>query len=636
MSGRNEISKDVSNFVYGIAPSTNPNLVPQGAALKLVNAELIKRGIVAKAKGYVPIATWLNNRVYELLHFIRSGVDVVMCFGINSAGTTGGVGYISGTWSSGLAVTSTLTGTAASELISLVQGDDCAYFFDGTNDKYFNGTSWLQIGLDQPDAAPTCASTCNGSLTENGQYLFEIRRYNENTGARSKPSSVSLAMTAGTAGANTDGLVINFSAASATLDTHTEIYRTVASGTAMFLEDRVAASVTAFSSTIADSTLTRNAYAETGDDNPPKMKIVRVGENEMLGVEVANPNRVRWCKYSDQYGTMWQSWPQTNFADCDPQDNDVIKAVHYVNETWFVFKQRSMGRLVDMGSYRLYRKLADIGITGIRAACSFNNFVAWMSKHGVHCSDGTSVKDIAGGPEGVWLQQEIQELNHNVGYRFSACDVPKRKQIRFSVVTSGNAYPNKIYVGHYHNFESQGFIAWTTREPGPSSSYPGIKTGSQEVITDSSGIDQWIFGTSDGTGLICKGDYGDSDNGSAIYADWHFHRESFGRPKLQKTATDFDVEVQSTANSTTIQVGLRRNGSQTVDMLKTQVFDAQGFLLDIDSLDAGVTLGEPYSQPITVPCNRDCRDAAVVIRNTESKYIEVSRFSQNAIMGSNR
>lgn len=637
MSGRNEVTLEITNLIHGVITNGNAKDLPKGAAVKLANAELIKPGIVSKAKGYTAIAKYVDNRVYEVLQYLKSGLDITLVFGINTAGTSAGVGYISGTWASGLVVTETITGCAVSETISLVQGGDYAYFFDGTNDKYFDGTSWRAIGLEAPSLAPTSSGLYDGALTDSGDYLFELRRYNSSTGARSNPSPITGVMTAGTAGDNEAGFSLAFDAGDSSVADYTEIYRTVAFGTKMFREALVSISATSYNSIVSDSTLTRQYRAETGDDQPPLMKIVRVGGQEMLGVENLNPNRVRWCKYSDQFGTMWQSWPAKNFSDCDPEGRDEIKAVYYCNGTWFVFKSHTMGVLYELGGgYRAYRKLADVGIVGIRAVTSVQNKVVWMSQKNIHMTDGQTVKDIGGSVYGVAIQDKIQALNFSKGDRFSACCVPGKNQVRFSVIPSGQAYPKLVLVGHYQFFDVNGVFSWTTREPGPvASTHPGIQAGSQSIVKDTDGTDQWIFGNSDGSGYIYKGDYGDSDFGSNIYSDWHFHRETFGNGRITKTASDFTVEVLTEGSETQVGIGIRKDGQETINILKTATVDSSGFLLDTDYLDTGV-LGDPSLQAILVPCNKEVKDVMVVIRNDSTDYIELHKFTQSAVMGANR
>lgn len=645
MSGRNEQSVEVTNFVHGITTTGNPRNIPRGGALKLVNGELIKNGIVSKVRGYTPISKWLDNRVYELLHFVRSGIDVVLVFGVNTGGTTGGVGMISGTWSSGLVCNTVLTGTSTSEVVSLLQAGDLAYFFDGTNDSYYDGSTWRDIGLTTPTSAATSSGTMDGALTDSGSYLCEIRRYNSSTGARSKPSPVSEAMIAGTAGANTAGLTIGFAAGDANEADFTEIYRTVASGTKMYREGSVSISATTFNMEMTDSTLTRQYRAEMGDDNPPKMKIVRVGGDEMVGVEVANPNRVRWCKYSDQFGTMYQSWPALNFADCEVMDRDEIKSIHYNNGTWYVFKDHSMGKLVDSGNgVRYFQKMADIGIVGVRAVTSFGRWVVWMSKTNIHITNGADVlMEAGGGQQGINIQDDIKNLAQGYGNRVAACTVPKRQQVRFSVVLSGQTYSKKVYFGHFQFWETDRIISWTTREQGPTpATYPGMQTASMAVIPDTSKEDQFIFGNSNGDGYIYKGDTGDSDNTKAIYSDWHFHRENLGDSNRKKTYSDFKCELKTENSSASVTIGIRRNGGDAVEILKTTTIGSAGFTLDVDALvadsndPAGVMLSPETIETINVPCNREAQDVAVVIRNSDAKYIELRGFTQSGIFAGNQ
>ncbi|UOF82111.1 phage stabilization protein [Caudoviricetes sp.] len=624
----------------GIATTGEVYKRPKYYAKKLANAELTQEGTIRTARGYEQLgtATWNDNIIREIMQYRKSGVDIFLVFGTNQAGTSGGIAAVSSQWTSALAFNEVLTLSNITNEACLLQFGDLAYLFNGTDDKFYNGSTWADIGADAPISAASLSATIPGSLEQSSDYVVAWGWYDSTYLRRTNAAPLSTSMTTGGSGA-TAGLRVTLPNETAPTGYDQKyICRTVAFGTQLFVDQYVAASALTCDLTQSDAVLVLNNLYEGGDDAPAAQFdiVVKANGKFYAGSSDDSTCRVRRSKVSSQYGSMPQSWPARHFTDCNPSASNKLVGMGVVgnqdNETVIVVKQKEVGKIVRLSSdIEVYQKIYDRGGSGHKSVFQMGEFCGWIDDSNVYITDGNSVKKIGGAEDGEGIKATIQGLNHAYKKKYFACHVGTDKQVRIGVVRGGESYSKMALMGHYDKLDSLGVVKWTTREPGPSSSvYPGVQFFAVRTVLDSDNNEQVIAGNSAGNGKLYQCDVGTDDNGSSIYAEWIFRPENFGDYKNEKLFSDIVVRCRTSDSSTSVTFGGQKDLRNVTTTLAQRTIGGQGFIFGTGRF--GITpLTNATIQNVLVPCQERGTEMSFVIKHVATTMFELLDFTMTGL-----
>ena len=606
----------------------------QAYAARLANAELTEENKIISARGHAQLgtATWNYNRIREILQFRRSGVDVLLCFGSDSSGTSAAISKVTSPWTSALAFTEVKTLTDVNTEAVLMQVSDNAYLFNGSDDQWYDGTSWYDIGASAPSSAASFSSNVSGSLNTSSTYIVSYAWYDSTNKRRTNAAPLS-SMTSGATGA-TAGLRITLPGSGAPSGYDKAIILCTVAYGSQLLEDQIV-DATATSADITQSdTLRLAGYIYEGNNDAPAsdFDIAVFANSKIYGGRTDDKNCIVYrSKYSFQFGAMPQSFPPLHFTPCEPSYSDRLVGLGVVgsqeNQTVIVVKQKSFGKIIKINDdTETYQKIADIGGYGQKSIFQLGELCGFFSEGDIIVTDGSTYKRISGGEDGKAISQYIKTLDTSFKTRFYAKNITSSKQIRISCVTSGQTWQKLLLLGHYDYFESRGIVKWTTREQGPNTStYPGVQASSiVEVLNDSNELIV-LYGNSQANGKLYQADTGNTDDGSYIYKNWIFRSENFGNFRDEKLFGDILAKVRVGNASTSIYFSCQKNLSNSTQSLATKTFSGTGFVFGTGKFGITAFSTTPVSE-LVIPCQVRAREMAVVVRETTDKSFQLIDF----------
>lgn len=597
-------------------------------AVKLANAELTEENKIISARGHAQLGTdtWNNNRIREIIQLRTASLDILLCFGSNQAGTSGGIAAISAQWTSALVFNEVLTLSNFTTDAVLFQVQNLAYLFNGTNDAWWDGgtgNNWYAIGASAPTGAPSSYSTISGSLNTSSEYQVSWSWYDSVNGRRTN-SSPTLTCTTGASGANA-GLRVTLPTVTAP-DGYDEkiVLVTNAFGIQLFEDQYISAATTSVDITQSDR-VRASLYVYEGNYDPPPndFDIAIYAGGKIYGGRTDDSNcRVNRSKISSQFGAMPQSFPPTHFTDCEANYSDRLVGFGYVgdqeNPTIIVVKQKSFGKLVRLSDgIEVYQQLGDIGGYGQKSIFQLGTLCGVVTESDIILIDGNGFTRISGGEDGKAISDYIPTLSRINKNRVYAKNITKDKQIRISMITSGQTWNNHLLLGHYDYLGTRGFLKWTTREQGPNSTtYPGVQAACMLEVLDDQNRLRVLYGNSQGNGMLYEADIGTTDNGSPIWHEWVFRPENLGDFRNEKLFIDPIFKIRAGDSSTSISFLYRRNLNNANTLLAQKTLSGSGFIFGQGQF--GIT--EFSNSPIfnvVVPCQVRANELAYVIRTTQ-------------------
>lgn len=625
---------DYSDFL-GIASTGESYKRPRAYLKTAKNAELTKSNKIVKARGYEQLgtATWNNNRIKELMQYRTTNVDVLLGFGVSGAETSGAIATISSQWTTAITFTETLSLSDYSTVPCLFQVADYAYMFNGTDDKFYNGTSWASIGCSAPSGALTFSSNIAGDLTVSGIYKFAWRWYDSLSGRRSDISPVSAAITV--AAAPNDGIRLTVPSETApTGYDKIEILSTLAYGNQLFVDQSVSAGTTTVDITISDFVRKENALYEGITYSAPSRKydLAIAVQGVIYGARTDDSNcKVEYSYYSSSYGAMPQSWPAKHFVNCDPNASDKIVGLGYCGAqqapTIMVFKQKSFGKFVQAAPQRyIYHKIADVGCFGQKSIFTMGEMVGWVDGSNCYLSNGSTYFKIGGGEDGEAASDSFALMNQQYRHSVYSCNVSSDKQIRISWVRQGQVYPDRVLIGHYHDYQKYGIVKWTTREAGSNTStHKGVLFSSMAVVLDDTNTERVIAGNSNASGKLFDLDTGTTDDTHPIYMELEFKPEDFGDPRNEKLFTDIIARCRTGNSATDVYFGIKSDLSNTFESVLTETLSGSGFVFGAAQFGVTSFTNSPVN-PVVVPVQRRAKHLSFVIRQTTDDTFELLDF----------
>lgn len=532
-------------------------LMKPGYVREAKNCNLFTTGGYEKRDGYITLLT-----TPLASHSFTAGIQFKTSAGVNQEiafGTTGASGRLVRI-SAGSTV-DIRTGLSGSDRPSLVQMDDRLFFYNGDSAGpspfLYDGSGTRQIGISPPGTAPTGVSNTNGSLVVGATYQAAYTYYNSQTGAESSPSPVSASVIV-LADPN-DGITWTVVAGNASTADIIRLYRTVANGNRLFLDNTASISATAITSTQSDAELEPievefdNSRITDFTDEP---NFAAIAQNRVF--VKSGTNEVRYSKIG-QSGPMPESFEAKAFVNTEGRHgaSDDIVGLGKIKDVPVVLKERSVGILEPVGIgdstssvdnvIYLYRELdSNIGAVAHQAGDQVGDFYVFLGRDNVYGIDGSRVIPLAD-----TISATIQALGFQPSQRpkVSALNDVDKKRIYFAVYSESlSSTPDLILVGDYQKYPA---FRWTTYEQGADTGlHPGILSGSFWLFEDgNTGRFDVHFGNTTENGQIYELNNGADDSGFDIDFKVVSRPYAMGQPLVTKLFKTMQVFAQGADDS---------------------------------------------------------------------------------------
>lgn len=251
------------------------------------------------------------------------------------------------------------------------------------------------------------------------------------------------------------------------------------------------------------------------------------------------PSRVRWSDLNTV-----DSFPANNFIDVEPNDGDKIVAIINFEDSIFIFKKRSIYKMVITGDEGanafiirpIIRSLGAWAKNSVKPIPGVG--IMFLAQNTVYLFDGESVS-----PAGDPIQRTIDEVQRSQWANAVAAVYPKRYQYWIAVSTASTTN-SKVLVYDYVQ------KAWTV--------YTNMTVNMLSQAEDLTGANILLSG--DSSGNVYKQDTGTADEPlgvqSAIPATYSTGDITFGGPEITKgykylyVFTELDQTTILTVNAT--------------------------------------------------------------------------------------
>lgn len=300
-----------------------------------------------------------------------------------------------GVW--GSAVVSSLS---TSNQIYFPHDRTLAAVFDGVHvpKKTTDGSTWTQLGITAPAAAPGVSAVAGGSLTV--AHTIEVS-YSYKDDELSAESSESAAASVATAGANLTVRVSVTASADAQVDKIVIYARDITAGESTRRKVAEYANTTT-TRDLTSNTWSTNAAAPTDHTVP----IATLGwaipwKNRWWAVDTAVPNRIYFTQIFEP-----QSWPALFYLDIPFERGDAVAAIIAQGDTLVVFGKASTP-FVIIGQTALDFEVrpalgAQAGAFGQRACDIVENGIIHAAAEGVYIFDGSSDRLLSYNIDPAW------------------------------------------------------------------------------------------------------------------------------------------------------------------------------------------------------------------------------------------
>lgn len=525
MSRRNQLNDYEFGVPKGLDTTSPIATVREGFVREALNVDIGYSGGYRKRMGYLNQISTPGNMASKSVIFgieYRSGAGTkqTIIYGTTGAAGGGRYGVLSGGSYSDIS-----TGLSGTVRPSFTQFDTLLFFYNGSDSpQLYDGTATRQVGITEPVSAPTgVASNSTGSLLPSSNYLAAYTYYNSVTGAESTPSPVSATVTTGGADDTITWTVV--AGDSSTADT-IRLYRTVANGNTLYLDNTAGIGATSVVSTNADEALGRQIELDNSriTDLSSTAKYVVVADNRVF--LRTGSNEVRFSKMG-QEGPMPESFEVKAVVPTVGRfgENDKIVGLNRISQLPIVLKEQSIGRLDPVGipdntqaldnvAYE-YREISDVvGAVSHWAACQVLGELVFLSRDNIYATNGITVRPIADS-----IQASIRSLGFTATQleKMSMINDVENRRIMIQVFSSGIATkPNFTIVGDYQLYPE---FRWSFYGAGLSEgTHPGVQAGSFFHVTNTSTgkLDVW-FGNTNLNGKAYKMNTGNSDDELGIY-----------------------------------------------------------------------------------------------------------------------
>lgn len=588
------LRENVFNTFKGLDTSS-PLTAMEADSLRIAdNCHVSQSGTVDKRKGYtqqLTVSVWGPKSIRGGIEYQPdSSTTENIVFGHESAATSGAIGIAT------TSVADIITGLD-NQRPSIIQFNKLLFFYNGTDDFLYDGTTTRQIGITPPAGAPTGVSNTNGSLVVGASYKAVYTYYNSVTGAESSPSPLSDAVVV--AADPNDGITWTVVAGDATTADTIRLYRTVANGAALFLDNTAAIGAVSVTSTQADAGLIQPLELDNtriGIWGNPKYASALNNRVGVTGFASPNENRFRVSKLGLS-GAMPESFEANSFTDCVSakgfQDTNV--GVGAANGNWIILKKNSVGR-VDVDSSYIEKGLVTsqevdgivlnyVELSKVVTSVShwaqtnvYNNLV-WLGRDNIYMTDGQQVVPVADK-----IANDIKGYDWTAPEKLSGHNDLRNRRVYFTVMSSSSVTePDYVLVGSYKDYPN---FYWTKYRIGAvPATHPGIRAGCFIDFKTSSGNYEVFFGNTDYSGKLYKMNTGDNDDSLGIYFRVADAPVSYGLPEEKKLFIKDIIWADTTPATTSLVVGAFYDLSDQVEDSETVNTGLAGSYWDAASWD---------------------------------------------------
>jgi len=387
----------VDDLSGGLDLRHSPTLVPSNRSRVLRNWSLQEQGALVVFPG------WLSFSTTSLGGLRPQGAQRIYLSGLTCtlAAYNGSVYKPddAGVW--GAAV---LAGRSSTNEIYFPFDRDFVAVFDGTNipKKTIDGTTWYQLGIDAPGAAPTLAAVAGGSLTNGSTY--EISYSYKRAASPVHEGNESAVATQAAAGAN---LTVRCTLPRSTdpqVDTIVVYARDVTAGESVRRRTGTVANPGAGSATydITTKNWTAADVPEAPTDHTVPTALVHglVWKNRWWAKDPTVGNRLRFTQIFEP-----QSWPTTFYIDIPFERGDSIAALVAQGDTLVVWGQTKPYLVIGQTSldFEVRPSLgAQAGAVGPRAVDILETGIVHASADGAYLFDGATDRLLTDDVDVAW------------------------------------------------------------------------------------------------------------------------------------------------------------------------------------------------------------------------------------------
>lgn len=337
---------------------------------------------------------------------------------------------------------------------------------------------------------------------------------------------------------------------------------------------------------------------------PAIMKTCATYGNYLVGANttessVAYPSRVRWSDINNP-----DLWPTNNYIDVEPDDGDRITAVIAFEDSVYIFKKRSIYRMLITGEEGAFafivRPVArDIGAWSKMSVKVLNNTgIMFQAQNGIYQFDGESFQPISDP-----IQRTIDTVSRTQWASTVAAVYPKRNQYWIAIATSTSQNTQVLAYDYVQK-------AWTT--------YSGMSVNMLAQAEDSVGNNLLISG--DYLGNIYKQDTGTTDQldgvNTAIAASYVTPHLTFGSASVHK-AFKYLYIFTVIDSSATLSISAGYDFSSAYEFNTTVDLGQAGALYDTAIYDTDVYPSIQYKVS-RIELNRSARDLKLKFLNQGS------------------
>lgn len=285
-----------------------------------------------------------------------------------------------------------LAGLSSTNEIYFPYDRDLVAVFDGLNipKKTIDGTTWYQLGIDAPAAAPTGVASAPGSLLVSNAYEFSYSYKRGSAPIHEGNEGPTLSISTGVAD-HTITLTIPRST-DAQVDTICVYARDVTAGESVRRRTGTVANPAVGSATFVVSsknwTAADTLEAPTDHTVPVAMTFGVVWKNRWWGVDASVGNRLRFTQIFEP-----QSWPALFYLDIPFERGDSIAAIVAQGDTLVICGQSTIFLIIGQTSldFEVRPSLgSQAGALGPRAIDVLESGVVHGASDGVYIFDGAT------------------------------------------------------------------------------------------------------------------------------------------------------------------------------------------------------------------------------------------------------
>ncbi len=379
----------IRDLTAGVNLRPSATNIKPGQARRLLNTLISNQGELAMYPGHL---TWMSAIG---AHRIQGAKRVYLDTSTFTTVVTNGNVYTPA--DNGAAGSIRYSGLSATNEVDIVHDRDIAAVFDGINIpvKSFDGTTWTQLGIAPPIAAPTpavfaFAGTLPDAHTFSVSYAYFSASAISNESAAGTATTLSPALT----------VLVNVVASTDPQVTGIKIYA---------MDVTAGETVRRLTATLANATVvhqieTNNWDAQeeapTGHDVAEPLSFGCVWKNRWWGRDVAVKNRLRFSEIFQP-----QSWPVTYYVDIPFQRGEDIMAVAPSGDTLVVFGYSQANIINGQTSLDFEVRPAlggQAGAVGFRAVDSMEGGIVHAGAPGLYLFNGASDELLSYSIEPAW------------------------------------------------------------------------------------------------------------------------------------------------------------------------------------------------------------------------------------------